>query len=162
VVITGTINLIFTFVAMRTVDHWGRRNLMLLGSSGLAAIYLILGSAYFFQIRGMAILLLVLLALATYSMTLAPVTWVILSEIFPNKIRGAAMAAGTTALWSACFVLTYTFPLLNKWLHAGGTFWLYAFICLSGFLFILRKLPETKGKSLEEIENQLENKQIEG
>jgi sugar porter (SP) family MFS transporter len=158
VVITGTINLIFTLVAMRMVDHWGRRNLMLMGSSGLAAIYLILGSAYFLHIHGMAILILILLTLATFSMTLGPVTWVILSEIFPNKIRGAAMAAGTTALWAACFVLTYTFPLLNKWLHASGTFWLYSVICLSGFLFILMKLPETKGKSLEEIENQLKGK----
>jgi predicted MFS family arabinose efflux permease len=85
-------------------------------------------------------------------MTLAPVTWVVLSEIFPNSIRGTAMAIATTALWVACFVLTYTFPILNKLLNASGTFWLYAFICLSGFLYILKKLPETKGKSLEEIE----------
>jgi sugar porter (SP) family MFS transporter len=155
VVITGTINLIFTLVSMRMVDHWGRRKLMLTGSLGLAAVYLLLGTGFFFQVKGMAILILVLVALATYSMTLAPVTWVVLSEIFPNRIRGAAMATATTALWIACFVLTYTFPILNKWLNAGGTFWLYAGICLFGFLFILRKLPETKGKSLEEIEKRL-------
>lgn len=155
VVITGTINLIFTLVAMRMVDHWGRRNLMLTGSLGLAAVYLLLGAGYFFQVKGIAILALVLVALATYAMTLAPITWVILSEIFPNRVRGAAMATATTALWLACFVLTYTFPILNRWLMASGTFWLYALICLAGFVFILKKVPETKGKSLEELEKQL-------
>ena len=155
IVITGTVNLIFTLLAMRMVDSWGRRKLMLLGSIGLAVIYLMLGTSYFFELKGLAILVLVMLAIATYAMTLAPITWVVLSEIFPNKIRGAAMAVATTALWSACFVLTYTFPILNKLLDASGTFWLYAFICLAGFLFILKKLPETKGKSLEEIENKL-------
>lgn len=152
IVITGTANLVFTVLAMRFVDSWGRRKLMLLGSVGLAIIYIVIGGSYFLEIKGMAILILVVAAIATYAMTLAPVTWVVLSEIFPNKIRGAAMAIATTALWVACFVLTYSFPILNKLLNAGGTFWLYAFICLTGFLFILKKLPETRGKSLEEIE----------
>jgi len=152
IVITGTVNLVFTFLAMRMVDSWGRRKLMLLGSIGLAVIYFMIGSSYFFQLKGLAILVLVMAAIATYAMTLAPVTWVVLSEIFPNSVRGAAMAIATTALWIACFVLTYTFPILNKLLNASGTFWLYGVICFSGFLFILKKLPETKGKSLEEIE----------
>jgi SP family arabinose:H+ symporter-like MFS transporter len=88
-------------------------------------------------------------------MSLAPVTWVVLSEIFPSRIRGMAMSVATFALWTACFVLTYTFPLLNKLLSASGTFWLYGLICVVGFWFILKKLPETKGKSLEEIEHEL-------
>jgi MFS family permease len=137
------------------VDSWGRRKLMLLGSLGLAMIFFFLGATYYFELKGVAILALVMLAIATYSMTLAPITWVILSEIFPNSIRGAAMAIATTSLWIACFVLTYTFPILNKLLHASGTFWLYALICIFGYLFILKRLPETKGKSLEEIENKL-------
>lgn len=152
IVITGTVNLIFTLLAMRMVDSWGRRKMMLLGAGGLAIIYLILGTSYFLELKGLAILVLVMAAIATYSMTLAPITWVVLSEIFPNKVRGTAMAIATTSLWIACFVLTYTFPILNRVLHASGTFWLYGLICLSGFLFILKKLPETKGKSLEEIE----------
>jgi len=152
IVITGTVNLVFTFLAMRMVDSWGRRKLMLLGSIGLAVIYFMLGSSYYFELKGLAILVLVMVAIATYAMTLAPITWVVLSEIFPNSIRGTAMAISTTALWMACFVLTYTFPILNKLLNASGTFWLYGFICFFGFLFILKKLPETKGKSLEEIE----------
>ena len=152
VVITGAVNLVFTLIAMRLVDNWGRRKLMLLGASGLAVIYIFLGASYFFEWKGLIVLILVMTAIAAYAMTLAPITWVVLSEIFPNRLRGAAMAVATTALWIACFILTYTFPILNNLLDASGTFWLYAFICLAGFLFILKKLPETKGKTLEEIE----------
>jgi len=152
IVITGSVNLIFTFVAMFTVDKWGRKKLMVFGSIGLALNYILLGSAFFFHLKGIAVLVLVLTAIAIYAMSLAPIVWVILSEIFPNRIRGAAMALATFALWVACFVLTYTFPLLNKSLGAAGTFWVYSGICLLGFIFILIKLPETKGKSLEEIE----------
>ena len=155
IVITGSVNLIFTFVAIFTVDRLGCRVLMLLGAGGLAGIYALVGAAYFFNITGWTLLLLVILAIACYAMSLAPVTWVILSEIFPNRIRGAAMAVATFALWTACFILTYTFPLLNSWLGASGTFWIYGLICIAGFIFVYNKLPETKGKSLEEIESEL-------
>jgi hypothetical protein len=77
---------------------------------------------------------------------------VVLSEIFPNSVRGTAMAIATTSLWVGCFLLTYTFPILNRLLSASGTFWLYTLICLAGFVYILKRLPETKGKSLEAIE----------
>ena len=153
IVITGIVNLVFTFVAMRTVDRWGRRKLMITGSLGLALIYFMLGGCYFFGLQGIPVLIMVILAIAIYAMSLAPITWVILSEIFPNRIRGMAMAVATTALWVACFVLTYTFPILNEVLNASGTFWVYAAVCLAGFLFIFKKLPETKGKSLEEVED---------
>lgn len=152
IVVTGSVNLLFTLFAMRMVDSWGRRKLMLLGSLGLAIAYFLLGGSYFFELKGVAILILVVAAIATFAMTLGPVTWVVLSEIFPNSIRGTMMAIATTSLWIGCFVLTYTFPILNRLLHASGTFWLYAVICLGGFLYILVKLPETKGRSLEEIE----------
>jgi len=155
IVITGSVNLIFTFVGMFTVDRLGRKALMLLGAGGLAGIYAVLGSMYFFHLQGLPLLIMVVTAIACYSMTLAPVTWVVLSEIFPNRIRGAAMSVATFALWSACFVLTYTFPLLNQLLNASGTFWLYGIICILGFWFIRKKLPETRGKSLEQIENEL-------
>ncbi len=125
---------------------------MLFGASALAVIYTVLGASYYFGIQGFSILLLLVSAIAVYALTLAPVTWVVLSEIFPNRIRGSAMAIATTALWSASFILIYTFPLLNKTLNASGTFWLYAFICVAGFTFIYRRLPETKGISLEKIE----------
>jgi sugar porter (SP) family MFS transporter len=155
IVITGSVNLIFTLVAMFTVDNWGRKKLMLFGSIGLAINYILLGSAFYFGIKGIPVLTLVVSAIAIYAMSLAPIVWVILSEIFPNRVRGTAMALATFALWIACFILTYTFPLLNETMGASGTFWIYAGICITGFLFILAKLPETKGKSLEEIENQL-------
>jgi len=155
IVITGSVNLIFTLMAMFTVDKWGRKKLMVFGSIGLAVTYMLLGGAYYFELKGIAVLSLVIVAIAIYAMSLAPIVWVILSEIFPNRIRGAAMALATFALWIACFVLTYTFPLLNASLGAAGTFWVYAAICLLGFVFIALKLPETKGKSLEEIEKEL-------
>jgi SP family sugar porter-like MFS transporter len=103
----------------------------------------------------MVVLMLVMLSIGCYAMTLAPITWVVISEIFPTHIRGMAMAVSTFSLWTACFILTYTFPLLNSALGAYGTFWLYGIICLLGFVFVKKNLPETKGKSLEEIEKEL-------
>jgi len=96
-----------------------------------------------------------LVAISIYALTLAPVTWVLLSEIFPNKVRGTAMSVCTFSLWVACFVLTYTFPLLNAGLGASGSFLLYGVICACGFVFIYRRVPETKGRSLEELEKEL-------
>ncbi len=155
IVITGSVNLVFTFIGMFTVDRFGRKGLMLLGAGGLAGIFAVIGAMYYVHLQGVPLLVMVVAAIACYGMSLAPVTWVVLSEIFPNRIRGFAMSISTIALWSACFILTYTFPLLNKLLKASGTFWLYGFICILGFWFILKKLPETKGKSLEEIEHEL-------
>jgi len=152
---TGSVNMLFTFVALGTVDRAGRRPLMLLGAAGLAVIYTAMGFCYAHHIEGFPVLLLVLAAIGCYAMSLAPVTWVVISEIFPNRIRGAAMSVAVTALWIACFILTYTFPILNAKLGASGTFWLYAGICVGGFLYIFFKLPETKGKSLEQIEREL-------
>lgn len=149
---TGSVNLAFTFVALGFVDRCGRRPLMLLGAFGLAAVYAVLGFCYHSHVTGWPMLFLVLAAIACYSMSLAPVTWVIISEIFPNRIRGAAMSVAVMALWLACFILTYTFPLLNASLGASGTFWLYGVICVLGGIFVFTKLPETKGRTLEEIE----------
>ena len=157
IVVTGTVNLVFTFVAIRTVDSLGRRKLMLLGSSGLAVAYLFLGASFHFRYGGTITLIFILLAIAIYAMTLAPVTWVILSEIFPNSIRGLAMSTATSALWIACFIIVYTFPWLKRSLEASGTFWLYAVVCIAGYLFVFLRLPETRGKTLEELEKQFTN-----
>jgi len=155
IVVTGTVNLIFTFVAIRLVDRVGRKPLMIAGSAGLAVVFGLIGVSYAFHSRGLHILLLVLVALALYALSLAPVTWVLLSEIFPNRIRGAAMSVSTFSLWTACFVLTYTFPLLNKGLGPAGTFGIYAGISVLGFLFIKSRVRETKGRTLEQIEREL-------
>lgn len=152
IIVTGVVNVVFTFVGMYTVDRLGRRALMLMGTIGLTSIYAALGAGYFFHIEGIVMLILVVMGIACYAMTLAPVTWIVISEIFPARVRAAGMAISTFALWSACFILTYTFPLLNNSLGSYGTFWLYGVICAAGFFFIRAILPETKGKRLEEIE----------
>ncbi|MGA7720177.1 MAG: sugar porter family MFS transporter [Ignavibacteriaceae bacterium] len=149
---TGSINLIFTLFAISVVDRKGRRFLMLIGSGGLAIIYVGIGLGYFFHLNGLPMLLLVLAAIGTYGMSLAPITWVVISEIFPNRIRGSAMSVAVASLWIACFILTFTFPILNTGLGAAKTFWIYSLICIGGFIFIYIKLPETKGKTLEQIE----------
>ena len=155
IVVTGVANVVFTFVAIYTVERLGRRALMLLGAGGLAGIYLILGTCYFFEVSGFFMVVLVVLAIACYAMSLGPITWVLLAEIFPNRVRAVAMATCTFALWVGSFTLTYTFPLLNNFLGSSGTFWIYAVICAVGYLFFFRALPETKGKSLEALEKDL-------
>lgn len=155
IVITGIANVVFTIVALYTVDKWGRRSLMLFGSCGLGIIYLILGTCYFLQVTGFFMVILVVAAIACYAMSLGPVTWVLLSEIFPNRIRGVAMATCTFALWTGCCTLTFSFPSLNASLGSSGTFWIYSAICICGFLFFLKRCPETKGKSLEQLEKEL-------
>lgn len=155
IVVTGIANVIFTFVALFTVEKLGRRALMLLGAGGLAGIYFILGTCYWLQVSGILMIVCVVAAIACYAMSLGPITWVLLAELFPNRVRAVAMAVCTFALWTGCFTLTYSFPLLNAWLGSYGTFWTYAAICLAGYFYFLRVLPETKGKSLEQLEQQL-------
>lgn len=152
---TGSVNLVFTFVALGVVDRGGRRILMLVGAAGLAVIYLVMGFCYHGGVKGLPMLLLVLAAISCYSMSLAPVTWVLISEIFPNRIRGAAVSVAVSALWIACFILTFAFPVLNKSLGPAATFWLFSGICMAGLVFIFRRVPETKGKTLEQVEKEL-------
>jgi MFS transporter, SP family, arabinose:H+ symporter len=152
IVITGTVNVVFSIAALALVDKLGRRALMLWGAASLCVVYILLGTCYAMGIHGIYVLILVLLAIGCYAVSLAPVTWVVISEIFPNKVRGLAMSIAVGSLWIACFILTFTFPILNKALGAAGTFWIYAAICAVGFVFTFKTLPETKGKTLEEIE----------
>ncbi len=155
IVIVGLANLSFTFVAIFSVDKLGRRPLFLAGWAGLALIYLLMGATYAQGIKGVVVVALVVAAIGCYACTLAPVTWVILSEIFPNRIRGAAMSIAVFALWTGCFTLTQSFPELNARLGPAWTFWIYAIICVVGFFLFKATLPETKGKTLEEIEKEL-------
>ena len=155
IVITGIANVIFTIVALYTIEKWGRRTLILLGAGGLGVIYLILGTCYYFEVKGFVMVVLVVAAISTYAMTLAPVTWTLLAEIFPNRIRGIAMATCTFALWVGCCTLTFSFPSMNAALGSSGSFWIYSAICCCAFVFLFRNCPETKGKSLEELEREL-------
>ena len=160
IVMTGLVNLMFTGVALVAVDRLGRKPLMLFGAATLALIYIAIGFCYQQKAAGAAVpnvlfLSLVFSAIASYAMSLAPVTWVVIAEIFPNRIRGTAMSFAVGCLWLACFLLTYTFPIFNALLGPHVTFWIYASICLGGFLFVLRCLPETKRRTLEQIEEDL-------
>jgi sugar porter (SP) family MFS transporter len=152
IVVTGSVNLVFTLVALGTIDRLGRRPLMLFGSVALAIVYIVLGASYAMHTQGVHVLALVLAAIGCYAMSLAPVTWVVIAEIFPNRVRGLAMSVAVAFLWIACFVLAYTFPILNRALGPAGAFWAYAIVCVAGFVFIFLRLPETKGQTLEELE----------
>lgn len=155
IVITGIANVVFTFVALYTIERWGRRTLMLIGAGGLGLIYLTLGACYYLQLTGYMMVMLVVSAISVYAMTLGPVTWTLLAEIFPNRVRGVAMAVCTFALWVGCCTLTFSFPSMNAALGSSGTFWVYASICACAFVYLYRNCPETKGKSLEELEKDL-------
>jgi sugar porter (SP) family MFS transporter len=154
-VIIGLVNLLFTLLAIQTVDRFGRRALMLVGCAGIGVFHAIIGIGFHFEAKGLVVVLPVIATMACYAFSLAPVTWVLISEIFPNRIRGAAISVAVAALWIACFMLTFFFPLLEERLGIACTFWLYSAICVAGFLFILFRVPETKGKSLEQIEREL-------
>ncbi len=155
IVITGIANVVFTFAALYTIERWGRRTLMLIGAGGLGLIYLTLGTCYFLGLTGFAMVALVVAAISVYAMTLGPVTWTLLAEIFPHRIRGIAMATCTFALWVGCCTLTFSFPSMNAALGSSGTFWIYSGICLCAFIFLWHRCPETKGKSLEQLEKEL-------
>jgi len=152
IVITGTTNLLFTLVAMLLVDRLGRRRLMIFGCLAIGASHLAASFAYHAHMRGLWVLVLTLCAIACYAMSLAPITWVLITEIFPNRMRASAVSISVATLWVASFVLTYTFPLLNKSLGTSGAFSVYAGICFAGAAFVVLFVPETKGRSLEKLE----------
>ena len=155
IVITGTINLVFTLVAIAMVDGVGRRTLMLTGCAAIGVSHVLLGGAYAAGLKGLPVLVLTLCSLGAYALSLAPVTWVLIAEIFPNRVRGAAVSVAVSALWVACFVLTFAFPLLQRAAGMAATFWMYAAVCAAGFFFVRARVPETKGRSLEQIEGEL-------
>jgi len=147
--------MIFTIIAIFTVDHIGRRPLMLLGYAGLTITLSLIGASFYFGYSGLVVLVLCMATLACFAMTLGPVAWVILAEMFPNRIRGAAMSVSIFSLWVACFLLILTSPMLRESLGKAGSFWIYATICAVALVYTFFKLPETKGKSLEQIEKEL-------
>ncbi len=148
-VFIGGINLVCTLLAMMLVDKLGRKPLMLFGSAGLAILYVLI--AQMLGTKNEQVSWFLLAAIGTYAVSLAPVTWVLISEIFPNQIRGRATTFAVLCLWAAYFILTFTFPILFEKLQ-HQTFYVYAVICFVGCLFLVKKVKETKGKSLEELE----------
>jgi MFS transporter, SP family, xylose:H+ symportor len=152
IIVTGVVNLIFTLLSMMLVDRFGRRALLLVGCCGIGIADLLAAYAYRAHLPGSFVLTLTLCAIAFYAVSLAPVTWVVISEIFPNRLRSAGVSAAVGSLWAASFLLTYTFPLLMDLVDVSGTFILYGVICLLGGLLVYKFVPETRGKSLEELE----------
>ncbi|ACU61055.1 sugar porter family MFS transporter [Chitinophaga pinensis] len=148
-VFIGGVNLVFTILAMLLVDKLGRKPLMLIGAGGLTVLYIVV--VRMLSAGSEHVSWYLLAAIGTYAMSLAPVTWVLIAEIFPNKIRSAATSFAVLCLWAAYFVLVFTFPMLFDKLK-DGTFYIYAAVCLAGFVFIWRNVRETKGKTLEELE----------
>ncbi len=158
-IIVGVVNLSFTIVAIRTVDRIGRKPLMMIGSTGMGICLVAMGLAAYAQTTGLWMLLFILGYIACFALSVGPVTWVILSEIFPTRIRGRAMAIATICLWVANYLVSQTFPMMNadnSWLvntfHRGFPFWLYGAFCAVLLVFVRAFVPETKGKTLEEIE----------
>ena len=148
-VFIGGVNLLFTLLAMALVDKIGRKPLMLLGAGGLTILYLFI--SYLLGIKSASVSWFLLTAIGIYALTLAPVTWVLISEIFPNKVRSTATSIAVLSLWAAYFILTFTFPVMYSKLQEK-TFYVYAVICFIGFVFVYKKVKETKGKTLEELE----------
>jgi MFS transporter, SP family, xylose:H+ symportor len=157
-VIVGAVNLTFTIAAILVVDRLGRKPLMILGSAGMGVSLAFLGLAAYLQRTEVWVLTFMLTYIASFAIAIGPVTWVLLSEIFPTKVRGRAMAIATLLLWLANFVVSQTFPMLDEspflvaTFHHGFAFWLYGAMCVVLIIVVWRWVPETKGKTLEEIE----------
>jgi sugar porter (SP) family MFS transporter len=149
-VFIGGVNLVFTILAMMLVDKLGRKPLMLIGAGGLTILYIIV--VQLLGTRSANVSWFLLASIGIYAMSLAPVTWVLISEIFPNKVRGEATSIAVLSLWAAYFILVFTFPILFEKLQ-DKSFYIYSAVCAIGFLFVWWKVRETKGKTLEELEN---------
>jgi len=155
IVVIGSVMVLSVFITLFTVDKFGRKKLLLIGTSAMAFLYLLIGYSFYIDKGGWVVVLLVLANVMFYSFTLAPLLWVVLSEIFPTRIRGAAMSIAALAHWVGNFSLTYSFPTIKENLGWANNFWLYGVICAFGFVVLYLVLPETKGKSLEQIEKEL-------
>jgi MFS transporter, SP family, arabinose:H+ symporter len=150
----GLINFVFTFVAIGLVDKLGRRPLLLVGTAVQTIALGLVGWMFRTQHNGLGLLICVILFIAAFSMAMGPIGWLFCSEIFPNKIRGRAMSVAAFTVWVSCYVVAQTFPMLNDSPAIGPalTFWFYAGVSLVSFIFVLALVPETKGRSLEDIE----------
>ncbi|MEW5901670.1 MAG: sugar porter family MFS transporter [Acidobacteriota bacterium] len=151
--IVGLVNMLFTIVAIVLVDRVGRKPLLLIAAAGMGISQLLIGAAFRLQnASGELILLVILLYIAFFAMAMGPIVWVVMSEIFPTRLRGSAMAIATVILWVSDFAVTLTFPVIADRMNESTAFWMYAVMCAIDFIFMLLVLPETKGKTLEEIE----------
>lgn len=150
----GLINLLFTFVAIAFIDRLGRKPLLLIGTAVQTLALSMVGWMFYTQQSGVGLLVYVIVFIAAFAIAMGPIPWILCAEIFPNKIRGRAMSVATFTIWFSCYVVAYTFPMLNESPAVGPamTFWIYGCVSLISFVFVLFVVPETKGRTLEEIE----------
>ncbi len=157
-IIVGVINLSFTVVAIFTVDRIGRKPLQIIGAAGMALFMFALGFSFYFNRLGLAALVFMLGYVACFAVSWGPVVWVLLSEIFPNRIRGKAMAVAVAAQWISNYLISFTFPIMDKstflthHFNHGFSYWIYGVMGILAALFMWKFVPETKNKTLEEME----------
>ncbi len=152
----GCTNVVFTFIAIAFIDRFGRKLLLLIGSGGMMIFLLGLSSLYFMkQTSGIMVLVFILGYIACFCASLGPVVWVVISELFPNRLRSKGMSVAIVALWIACTIVSVAFPIMLEKLSGGITFLIFAVICLANLLYVWQYVPETKGKTLEELEHEL-------
>ncbi|NJK86545.1 MAG: sugar porter family MFS transporter, partial [Bacteroidales bacterium] len=151
-VIMGIVNVIFTVVAILTVDKWGRKPLLMVGSVGMAIGMFAIGALSFLNIIGIGTLVFIIIYTASFMMSWGPICWVLISEIFPNKIRGRAVAIAVAAQWAANYLISSTYPFMMEF-SGGVTYSFYGLMSVLSLIFVWRMVPETKGKTLEEMEN---------
>ncbi len=151
-VIVGIVNLLFTFLAIGLVDRAGRRPMLIFGTLVQAISLACIGLMFHLGIHGILLLAGILVFVGAFSLAMGPISWIVLSEIFPTKLRGRAMSVAVVMLWLGDFVVTQTFPRLRDQVGPAKTFWTYAFFSLLSAVFVVAMLPETKGRTLEEIE----------
>lgn len=153
-VLVGVINVLFTVVAIKYVDKWGRKTLLLIGSAGMTICLGLVGAAFYFKMgEGPLVLMAILAYIAFFAISLGPLTFVVIAEIFPTHVRGRAMSVAIFFLWVAVFAVSQTFPMLQSSVGEASTFWIYMVMSLVAFFFVWAMVPETKEKSLEDIEN---------
>ncbi len=157
-IIVGAVNLLFTVLAIITVDKYGRKPLMIIGALGMAFAMFALGTTFFMESVGKGALIFMLIYVASFAMSWGPVTWVLLSEIFPNKIRGRALAVAVAAQWISNYLVSWTFPMMDKnsylleTFNHGFAYWIYGVMAVLATILVWKFVPETKGKTLEEME----------
>ncbi len=154
-ILIGGTNLIFTLVAMVLIDRLGRKLLIIIGSTGMMLMLAGLSALYFTnQTSGVLVLAFILGYIAFFAASLGPALWVVAAELFPNRLRSKGMSIAIVSLWIACTVVTIVFPIMLEKLSGGITFLIFALICLANLLYVLKYVPETKGKTLEELEKE--------
>jgi SP family xylose:H+ symportor-like MFS transporter len=151
-VVMGLVNVIFTVIAIMTVDKWGRKPLLMVGSIGMAIGMFAIGALAFLKIIGISTLVFIIIYTASFMMSWGPICWVLISELFPNKIRGKAVAVAVAAQWAANYFISSTYPAMMEF-SSGLTYWFYGLMSIISFFFVWKMIPETKGKTLEEMEH---------